>query len=240
MVAFVILFLSLLESIYEQILLVRGEEEEALILNRVCRVAICFGIYPLSLVYLFVAGPALTWSNPAALTVFICGLLFTLIVSVVAIKRLKLKGKGTRLDVVNRLRSMHDFTHVAFGECLREAFDAFDLDNSGLLSIAEARDLFHVLYFEQIGALRFPDAMLIVRQFADGDGQLDYTSLLDAIIKVGKEYEVNYPTAAITTMKDNFEERWNAGEPGKKVARGLPDHLRKIVRVTPIRPEVRP
>jgi len=38
-------------------------------------------------------------------------------------------------------------------------------------------------------------------------------------------------------MNDDFEERWTAGEPGKKAARGLPDHLRKIVRDTPLESE---
>merc|ERR1712072_75816 len=49
LVAFVTLFISLLESIYEHNMINQDDEEGAIILNRVSRVAICFGIYPSSL-----------------------------------------------------------------------------------------------------------------------------------------------------------------------------------------------
>jgi len=155
---------------------------------------------------------------------------------VLAFKRLMAKGKGGRLDVVTRLRALGDFSDPQFGSCLQEAFSAFDLDNSGLLDIVEARDLFHVLYFDQIGALRFPDAMLTVRQFADGDGQLTFTALLDAIIKVGQQFDVSYPTAAVKTMLSGFEERWAPQPHAEAPADRVNNLIRRVVTSAKVRP----
>jgi len=236
LVAFMILFLSLVVSIYEHILIGTGEEERSLILNKVSRRAILLGVFPSSLVYLFISGLAQTWSDPRAIAIFTVCLLITIVLTVLAFKRLMAKGKGGRLDVVTRLRALGDFSDPQFGSCLQEAFSAFDLDNSGLLDIVEARDLFHVLYFDQIGALRFPDAMLTVRQFADGDGQLTFTALLDAIIKVGQQFDVSYPTAAVKTMLSGFEERWAPQPHAEAPADRVNNLIRRVVTSAKVRP----
>ena len=60
LVAFMILFLSLVVSIYEHILILAGDEERSLILNKVSRRAILLGVFPSSLVYLFISGSQIT------------------------------------------------------------------------------------------------------------------------------------------------------------------------------------
>ena len=46
---------------------------------------------------------------------------------------------------------------------LEEAFEAFDIDNSGELDVSETRDLLHVLYYDQLGPATFAQVSRVCR-----------------------------------------------------------------------------
>lgn len=198
LMAFFILTLSLVISIIEHRYLQIGEEETSLTLSAVCRPMILGGMYPSMLIYLFIAGLQSDWMSPIAVGVLIAGNTIPEVVAFCAFKRAMRKGDKGRAEVVKKLKKV-SAGDPTFHDILEEAFEAFDVDNSGYLDIGEARDLFCVLYYDAIGPENFAKAMLEVRKFCDVKGELNVDSLTDAIVHVAGLY--NKPTPMPTEPK---------------------------------------
>jgi len=113
---------------------------------------------------------------------------------------------SSRVEVVEQLKKT-PISDPSFAANLLQAFSAFDWDDSGMLDVDEARDLFHVLYYEKLGSADFAKAMLIVRQYADLRGELSFDSLVDALANVASVYEIEAPRFS-TLSSGGFQSRW--------------------------------
>lgn len=193
LMAFFVLTLSLVISIIEHRCLATGEDETALTLSMVARPTILCAMYPSMLVYLFIAGLQSDWGSPVALFVLIAGNVLPAMLAVIVFKRAMRKGHKDRTTVVEKLK-LATASDPAFHDILEEAFEAFDVDNSGFLDISEARDLLHVLYYDSIGPEQFARAMLDVHKFCDVKGSLNVDGLTDAIVHVAALYTRPAPT----------------------------------------------
>jgi len=206
LIAFLVLVIALAISIVEHDLLQRGQEEKAGIVNSVCRAALLGGIYPSLLLYLFIAGYQASWTNAGALFVVVAGIIVTLTLSVFFYRRRRVSTHSSRVEVVEQLKKT-PISDPSFAANLLQAFSAFDWDDSGMLDVDEARDLFHVLYYEKLGSADFAKAMLIVRQYADLRGELSFDSLVDALANVASVYEIEAPRFS-TLSSGGFQSRW--------------------------------
>ena len=65
------------------------------------------------------------------------------------------------------------------------------------LDICEARDLFHVLCYEELGPERFAHAMVDVRIFVDHKGQLNLDSVVDALVYVTSKHGLGVPESKV-------------------------------------------
>ena len=144
LIAFVVLVIALAISIFEHDLMNRGQEEKAGIVNSVCRAALLGGIYPSLLLYLFIAGYQSSWTNVGAVSVVVIGIIVTLTLSAFFYRRRRASSHSNRFEVVEQLKKTA-IDDPSFAANLLQAFSAFDWDDSGMLDIDEARDLFHVL-----------------------------------------------------------------------------------------------
>ena len=65
------------------------------------------------------------------------------------------------------------------------------------LDICEARDLFHILFYDDLGAERFAQAMVDVRVFLDHKGELNLDAVVDALVFVTSKYGLGVPESKV-------------------------------------------
>jgi len=194
--AFAVLCISLAISLVEHKQMIGGNEEAALTLNLVSRQSLLFCVYPSILVYLFVAGLNADYGHPAAVAVLVLGVVLPTLLAVLVYRRRMRKGHRDRQQVVARLRATPVTSHE-FHRVLEDAFHLFDVDSSGFLDICEARDLFHILFYDDLGAERFAQAMVDVRVFLDHKGELNLDAVVDALVFVTSKYGLGVPESKV-------------------------------------------
>lgn len=100
--------------------------------------SLLFAVYPAVLLYLFIAGLAANYGHPAAVAILVVGTVLPALLSLCVYRRRMRKGQHNRQDVVVRLRATPITSHD-FHPLLEEAFDRFDIDNSGVRGPATER-----------------------------------------------------------------------------------------------------
>ena len=192
LLSFLVLSISLAESLAEHAYFVRGEEERSLILNKTSRITILLGIYPTILAYVFIAGMRNDWGTPAALGTLVVGLSLSFGIGLYVFSRQLRVGHGLRQGLIAELKAT-EMKSASFGRVLAEAFQAFDLDDSGFLDIDEVRCLLEVMLHETLGPVLFAKAMLTTRKYTNVQGNLSLASLFDALVAITSENGLPVP-----------------------------------------------
>lgn len=179
-----ILVPCLLVALYEHRCFVTDRTEWANTLNKATRFVFPFGYYPVLVVALLVWGVYHDEPPSGPPLAFWLILVFGLIAVTVAFV-LKLRYEidaefSRRRNVVHMLRTTNT-SDIGFVEVLRDAFVAFDTDDSGDISFAELRHLLEIIFPDE-NRLRFATIMKEVKQFGDHQDNLDEASFIDAVL----------------------------------------------------------
>jgi hypothetical protein len=188
LVSMFLLGVALIEAIYEHICLTKDELEWSITLNKVARVAILAGYYPLLLIWVLIIGLSGTWGSVAAWVILVVGNVLITLWSSRSIRRRLHAGELNRIETVEKLKTV-DVASSEFASLLHDAFEALDIDNSGSLDMDEARDMMKLVLHDKEGntsltPAQFAHAMLEVRKFRDHEGVLSESAFTDALIHV--------------------------------------------------------
>ena len=185
-------------ALYEHRCWMSDRAEWATTLNKATRWVIPFGYYPVMCAALFLWGmrhddPP---SAPTLESQILLGAGFALftILFCLQLRREMGREKARRRRTANLLRSS-DTTSPNYINVLREAFDAFDMDNSGDISMGELRELLEII-FPNENRLQLAEVMKEARKFSDRSDNLDENSFIDAVLIAVKGLRKHHPEKA--------------------------------------------
>ena len=174
----VLLFLVLVVCFVEHQLHVSDREDQAAILNRIFRWAIPFGYYPILLVALFVWGS--DRYSAAPWVILSAGWLILSCICFWLLRKIANREVRRRKNIVKLLLKTEP-NKEKFIEVLSQAFEAFDTDHSGCISMNELRVLLECIYPGNTRNER-AEVSLEVKRFANQNGELEEEAFIDAVL----------------------------------------------------------
>jgi len=177
---------------------VTDRAEWANTLNKCTRWVFPFGYYPVLVLSLIIWGYT-NEANAAFWLVLVFG--FTIVTSLFVIQLRHEIGfeNARRARTIHLLQSTLT-TDPNFVNVLRDAFVAFDTDDSGDISVAEMRELLEII-FPHEDRQEFVQVIKEIKQFANSSDTFDLNSFIDAVIMAvmyirqrngGEEADIKY------------------------------------------------
>ena len=108
----------------------------------------------------------------------VLGIFFIILYARIAYWRRSLEGARKRSRVAADLMNA-DKSSPEFLDIVKEAFEAYDLDQSGTLDLAEARKLFRAM-FAKMPQHEFAKLMIMAKAFTSADGTMELEAFTDA------------------------------------------------------------
>jgi len=199
-----LLFACLAVCFYHHHLYVTDREEYAMLHNQCLRWALPFGYFPILLTSLVLWGFN---RHSAAPWVMLCVGWFTLTVFCARIIRKLGDDVGSyRLKLVEELRSA-DPASDRFVEVLRRAFDVFDGDKSGSISMDELRVLLECLY-PNLKRTELAIISLEIKPFFNNNGELNETTFVDTVLHVISSHVVPSADERLKAPRSDVVEKW--------------------------------
>lgn len=170
--------------LYEHRMMMTDQEEWANIVNKATKWMIPFGFYPILCAALFIWGighdDPPSGPNVGSWVVLIVGWSLATLYVVRRIRVELHRERGRREASVALLTSTSP-TDNNFLAILRDAFIAFDTDDSGDISLQEMREMLENI-FPDASRIQFAAVMKDLRGLADNSNAFDEASFLDAVL----------------------------------------------------------
>ena len=170
-----VLLVALSQTMVIHRLACRKHNDLVIIIDRVFRYLLPLSVYPSLVVGMILTG---TRHRAPGIATIVCGFVMTIAVGAWWVKRDYLRAVDRRTAAL-RAAAAIDHDGDKYPSVVMELFNAFDIDNSGSMDIAEMRALLERQFKDRPrGALAL--AMREVRKFANAQDDLDPRSFADA------------------------------------------------------------
>jgi len=211
-----ILVPALVVVVIEHRMFVTDKCDMAITLNKTTRWALPFGYYPVLTLAMLVQGSD-NGSTPAFWTILVVGFVTVTLVGGWHLHRNLRNEHELRKRTVNMLRTA-DPCDPGYVKVLHEAFLAFDMDNSGDISVKELRMLLEIV-FPTASRVQLSHVMKETRHFGSKEGNFFEHAFVDAVLCAVKamhklEHDVNYdamPLRRLLEEEDGTLDRISEG-----------------------------
>jgi len=206
-----VLLTAMIFVLWEHRLIISEQEALADHVNKVTRVSMLVGVYPLCLTAFFLYGFG---HSTLMILLLATGLPAIAALSYLAIRRRLRLDETRRANAVQKLRD-YPVSHPDFKKLLRAAYKVIDQDNSGTVSLEEIRTLTSAI-FPSLTPKESLNLTTVMRNFADGVGQdsISVDALYEGVLYLSQEL-ADSPNALKSARAEVGQSDFSEGERGQ-------------------------